>query len=197
MDIQTVTITALSSGVVAVVVAYFLNRRFEVAKAELQETIRRQAALFDHQKEALLRISEMSYRLRNELRDAAGPSSELPEGVLLQIEAAQASFNEALYNSRPILPEHLFVLAHDLKNPVQSASTLLRVIRMHHSEGREVPRRDKKMLISNLRNIEEQFTRFVDECRHYMGVGEATPNPRLQRTRSAHREAHKRSAYTW
>jgi len=182
MDWQTVLVATLSSGVVGVFIGYLLNRRLELAKAHLQEELRRRGTLYDQQVQALFQVSEMGYRLRNAMRDLALPLPEVDRLALGRVEKAHDALAETLYRSRGILPEVVFSVAHDLKGPVNRIMTLLARDRSYKKYGKQLSKRELEAFSEGIKSVEQQFQALVDLVQTHAGLNDTAPNTRLHRT---------------
>ncbi len=104
---------------------------------------------------------------------------DLPDlaGVALKrVQQAQLAFNEALYDSRAVLPEMVFQLAHEMKTPSMEIALQLEQATKAKAEEAGFPPEELEGVEENLRTIEALFTCFVEYTRGHIGVDDASPN---------------------
>ena len=144
IDISTIVASLTSSVVIAGAIAFVLKKSFEKtldlkierlkeqSRADIAESTRRKAQIFDQQEAAFKTVLSLAYRFRNSAReiieqmenskdDAARQSIDISEKNR-RFKTYSESLIQILYDERAIMPPDLFQVAHELKNAARDFS---------------------------------------------------------------------------
>jgi len=152
MDWQTVVTSIASSGVIASGIGYMLKKTFDRTlelhfqkvsdqnKALIQESVRRYAFVYDKQYEVFKLILSLTYRLRNSVGDLSEQVENMNQRESLELYKRFQGYNEALvevlFEERAILPESIFLVAHELKSTLAGINSNLRFIDVTRNDNR-------------------------------------------------------------
>jgi hypothetical protein len=185
IDIQTVLASLTGSAVIAGAVGYVLKKSFdrslelrianlkEERKAEIEERKRRDAELFDQQRDAFKTVLSLAYRSRNSAKaiiqqfDNNEPESTRQhldrDSDWMSYRTYSKSMIQLLYDERAIMPPRLFAVAHEMKTLLVTFELVaehLRHVGTHETEGKEKGHRER--YLRDLRNYYEQINTMYD-----------------------------------
>ena len=197
-------IVIIGSGAFATIIGYLAKAAFDRAfsvrlerfkesiRAEIQEDVRRKAALFDQQAATFKTVLMFAYKARNGARDRmqdieAGRTISSPKRTAdaENMNTFSQSLIALLYEERGIIPKSLFELVHELKGVLQQFLHLDDRIYIPLAE----PRLDDESRINYMRalrnywkRIDELYEGITKEVQQHLKVVEEAPNNRIKPT---------------
>jgi hypothetical protein len=190
MDWQTILTSVASSGVVTAGICYVIKKTFdrtlelkieqlkEERKAEIQESMRRKAFLYDKQYEALKLSVSLVYRLRNAYRDVLVHISERDakgiQASVKQLHAFSDALREVLFTERATLPGFIFDMGHDLAKKVGLVNIQLESLRANRTAPDELYNSKHQQIEETYDAVDVIYERLTSEVHSYLGI---TENP--------------------
>lgn len=171
-----VSSSLISAGVIYVVkksidtaLDYRFQKLLEESRSQIQETARRQAAVYDKQSETLKTILALTYRLRNTTRGLAEQLEKQKDlytkefrDELSKFELYHEALREIMFEERALLPEACFILMHDLRHKTLALLMEFQGFTRKRSEGERAKLHEKATKTFNeIDNLHQQLVSII------------------------------------
>lgn len=173
-----ITLIGLLATFFAADLALTFRRRSDekvVGDTNKPEIANKQAAIYDEQVETLKMALSLVYRARNAARHVKDKPDDIDRKEsrekLHSLRSYHCAMEELLFEQRAILPQHIFVQLHDLKNEVAGFVNCVESYRhkRRRQQGNEELRVTKDIL-SFYERLDSSYQRLVRSVQTHMGT---------------------------
>lgn len=184
----------VSSGILLSAFAYIAKKIFdksldhhfdkaiELTRLQAQETVRREAAIFDKQIAIFTNVLSTIYRLRNQLRFLIAETSKADfepkqfKPLLVELRQEAKTLDELLLAERAFFPPSVFLMVHEIKHAVDNAQgsfvVLKSVVRNDDVVGNIQVKRQlaATQLVEQFQKIDKLYNDLTCHIQDYLGI---------------------------